>query len=73
MIFNFLGSPTVSYAGYELPHWAQAIGWIVATIPIILIPVYALLVYIYDLMCYPDSGETTFQVKKVALVKLQVY
>ncbi|XP_067936413.1 sodium- and chloride-dependent GABA transporter 1-like [Watersipora subatra] len=61
VVFNFIGDPKVSYGGYVLPRWAQSIGWCTATIPVILIPVYSLLVYIYDLMCNPDSGETILQ------------
>lgn len=63
MIFNFIDTSKLDYGGYVLPDWAHVIGWMVALIPIILIPVYAVLVYIYDTMCYPDSGETGLQVR----------
>ena len=63
VIFNFIESGKLEYGDYVLPDWAQALGWMIAIIPIVLIPVYSLLVYIYDLMCNPDSGETILQVE----------
>lgn len=64
VIFNFIDSGKVTYGGYELPGWAQSIGWMVAVLPLVLIPIYAVMVYIYDMMCYPDSGETVLQVRE---------
>lgn len=57
MVFNFIDTEPLSYGNYVLPLWAQAIGWMVALIPIILIPIYSTLVIIYDYMCHPDTGE----------------
>lgn len=62
MAFNFVGTSKLSYGSYILPDWAQTIGWLVAVIPVVLVPVYAVLVYIYDRMCNAESGETVLQV-----------
>ena len=64
VIFNFIDTGELDYGGYVLPGWAHAIGWMVAVIPIVLIPVYAVLVYIYDVMCYPDSEESILEVRE---------
>ena len=63
VVFNFIDTGELDYGGYVLPGWAHAIGWMVAVIPIVLIPVYAVLVYIYDVMCYPDSEESILEVR----------
>ncbi|XP_067931125.1 sodium- and chloride-dependent GABA transporter 1-like [Watersipora subatra] len=61
VVINVKGKLKVSYGGYLLPQWAQSIGWCLAILPLLLIPVYSVLVYIYDLMSNPDSGETTLK------------
>ena len=73
-MFNFIDTSSLSYGNYVLPGWAQAIGWMVAAIPIFLIPVYAVLVVIYDYMCYPYSGESFLQVKtNITVTHCMVY
>lgn len=64
MIFNFVDTAKLEYGSYVLPDWAQAIGWLVALVPIILIPVYSVIVVVYDMMCRPNTGESILQVIK---------
>jgi len=63
VVFNFIQTGKLSYGNYLLPNWAQTIGWLVAVLPILIIPIYAVMVIVYDYLSLPDSEESIWQVK----------
>ncbi|KAF6021690.1 hypothetical protein EB796_019999 [Bugula neritina] len=61
VVFNFIQTGKLSYGNYLLPNWAQTIGWLVAVLPILIIPIYAVMVIVYDYLSLPDSEESIWQ------------
>ncbi|XP_013390653.1 sodium- and chloride-dependent glycine transporter 1-like [Lingula anatina] len=48
IVFKFIQLKPYMYHGYTFPVWAQAIGWVIALTPVVLIPAWFLGRYCYD-------------------------
>lgn len=44
LIFNVIDFTPLAIGDYVLPAWSQAIGWLMATVSIVMIPVFAVVV-----------------------------
>ena len=49
----------LSYGDYVLPDWAQALGWMMAVVSIVMIPVFAV-VEIWKSYYMPEYQELSF-------------
>jgi len=59
LIFASVDYETVSYGGVMFPKWAESIGWLVACASIIMIPLWAVIVYCQKSTHYQVSAKST--------------
>ncbi|KAK2151826.1 hypothetical protein LSH36_349g00026 [Paralvinella palmiformis] len=68
LIFNIIDTTPISYGGYQLPSWAQTLGWLMAVVSVVVIPIFM----IYEIVkSYkdPDYEGLTFGARICKLTK----
>ena len=62
MVFNFIDFTPLSYGDYQLPDWAQALGWLMAVASVAMIPVFAVIKIVQSYKDPDYSGKSFVQV-----------
>ncbi|XP_067929666.1 sodium-dependent proline transporter-like [Watersipora subatra] len=60
-VFNFIHVSKIDYHGYVLPDWAQAFGWLLVWVPLIMVPIAAIFTVKADRRANPYSAESLLQ------------
>ncbi len=63
-MFNIIDFTPLSYGTYELPGWAQALGWLMAIASLSLFPVYAVVLIVQTYNNSDYDGMSLFQARQ---------
>ena len=64
LIFNFIDFTPLSYGDYELPGWAQALGWMMACASVLMFPIFAIIIVAYTYFNPEYDGLSLVQVSR---------
>ena len=62
IIFNFIYFTPLSYGDYELPGWAQSLGWMMAALSVLMVLVVAVFKIARTYKQPESTDESLFQV-----------
>ena len=68
LIFNFIDFTPLSYGDYELPGWAQALGWMMACASVLMFPIFAIIIVAYTYFNPEYDGLSLVQVSRLESV-----